>query len=53
MPARVSDVFGSLVFNDQVQQARLPKAAYRVAAQHHHARRSRSTRPRPTRWPAR
>jgi glutamine synthetase len=29
-PARVSDVFGSLVFNDQVQQARLPKIAYRA-----------------------
>jgi glutamine synthetase len=29
-PCRVSDVFGSLVFNDQVQQARLPKAAYRA-----------------------
>ncbi|MGQ0736065.1 MAG: glutamine synthetase III family protein [Acidobacteriota bacterium] len=29
-PARVSDVFGSLVFNDQVQQARLPKPAYRA-----------------------
>jgi glutamine synthetase len=29
-PARVSDVFGSLVFNDQVQQARLPKAVYRA-----------------------
>jgi glutamine synthetase len=28
-PARVSDIFGSLVFNDQVQQARLPKAVYR------------------------
>ena len=28
-PARVSEVFGSLVFNDQVQQARLPKAVYR------------------------
>jgi glutamine synthetase len=28
-PARVSDVFGALVFNDQVQQARLPKAVYR------------------------
>jgi glutamine synthetase len=28
-PVRVSDVFGSLVFNDQVQQARLPKTAYR------------------------
>ncbi len=28
-PARVSEVFGSLVFNDQVQQARLPKPAYR------------------------
>jgi glutamine synthetase len=26
----VSDVFGSLVFNDQVQQARLPKIAYRA-----------------------
>jgi glutamine synthetase len=36
-PARVSDVFGSLVFNDQVQQARLPKAIYRAlraTAQH-------------------
>ena len=30
MPARVSDVFGSLVFTDQVQQARLPKPAYRA-----------------------
>jgi glutamine synthetase len=30
MPARVSDMFGSLVFNDQVQQARLPKHAYRL-----------------------
>src|SRR5688500_14648881 len=29
-PARVSDIFGSLVFNDQVQQARLPKAVYRA-----------------------
>ena len=29
-PVRVSDVFGSLVFNDQVQQARLPKAVYRA-----------------------
>jgi glutamine synthetase len=29
-PARVSDVFGSLVFNEQVQQARLPKAVYRA-----------------------
>ena len=29
-PIRVSDVFGSLVFNDQVQQARLPKAVYRA-----------------------
>jgi len=29
-PARVSDVFGALVFNDQVQQARLPKNAYRA-----------------------
>jgi glutamine synthetase len=29
-PARVSEVFGSLVFNDQVQQARLPKAVYRA-----------------------
>jgi glutamine synthetase len=28
-PARVSDIFGSLVFNDQVQQARLPRAVYR------------------------
>jgi glutamine synthetase len=30
MPARVSELFGSLVFNDQVQQARLPKPAYRA-----------------------
>jgi glutamine synthetase len=29
-PARVSEIFGSLVFNDQVQQARLPKAVYRA-----------------------
>jgi glutamine synthetase len=29
-PVRVSDVFASLVFNDQVQQARLPKPAYRA-----------------------
>jgi glutamine synthetase len=29
-PARVSDIFGSLVFNDRVQQARLPKAVYRA-----------------------
>src|SRR5262245_1467416 len=29
-PARVSDVFGALVFNAQVQQARLPKHAYRA-----------------------
>jgi glutamine synthetase len=29
-PVNVSDVFGSLVFNDQVQQARLPKVAYRA-----------------------
>ncbi len=28
-PARVGDIFGSLVFNDQVQQARLPKAVYK------------------------
>jgi glutamine synthetase len=28
--ARVSEVFGSLVFNDHVQQARLPKAVYRA-----------------------
>jgi glutamine synthetase len=29
-PARVSEIFGSHVFNDQVQQARLPKAVYRA-----------------------
>jgi glutamine synthetase len=29
MPSRVSDIFGSLVFNDQVQQARLPKPVYK------------------------
>ena len=28
-PSRVSDIFGSLVFNDQVQQARLPKPVYK------------------------
>jgi glutamine synthetase len=29
-PARVSDTFGALVFNDRVQQSRLPKAVYRA-----------------------
>ena len=29
-PVRVGEVFGSLVFNDQVQQSRLPKAVYRA-----------------------
>ena len=29
-PARTADLFGSLVFHDQVQQARLPKPAYKV-----------------------
>ena len=29
-PAKATDVFGSLVFNDKVQQERLPKAAYRA-----------------------
>jgi glutamine synthetase len=29
-PARVSEVFGALVFNDHVQQSRLPKAIYRA-----------------------
>jgi glutamine synthetase len=29
MPSRVSDIFGSLVFNDQVQQARLPRPVYK------------------------
>ena len=28
-PARVNEIFGSLVFNDQVQQARLPKPVYK------------------------
>ena len=28
-PVHVGDIFGSLVFNDQVQQARLPKAVYK------------------------
>jgi glutamine synthetase len=28
-PSRVSDIFGSLVFNDQVQQARLPRPVYK------------------------
>lgn len=28
-PPRVQDLFGALVFNDKVQQARLPKAVYR------------------------
>jgi glutamine synthetase len=39
LPARVSEIFGSLVFNDQVQQARLPKAVYRAlcaTTQHGH-----------------
>ncbi len=29
-PTKAADVFGSLVFNDKVQQERLPKAAYRA-----------------------
>src|SRR6188472_3733288 len=29
-PAKATDVFGSLVFNDKAQQERLPKAAYRA-----------------------
>jgi glutamine synthetase len=29
-PAQVGDIFGSLVFNDAVQQARLPKAVYQA-----------------------
>ena len=46
MPARVSDIFGSLVFNDQVQQARLPKPAYeRCATPSRMAQRSTSRRP--------
>jgi glutamine synthetase len=28
-PAQISEIFGSRVFNDKVQQARLPKAVYR------------------------
>jgi glutamine synthetase len=30
LPTKVTDAFGSLVFNDKVQQERLPKAAYRA-----------------------
>ncbi len=30
LPAKVTDSFGSLVFNDKVQQERLPKPAYRA-----------------------
>ncbi|MGD9904367.1 MAG: glutamine synthetase III [Vicinamibacterales bacterium] len=29
-PAQVGEIFGSLVFNDSVQQARLPKAVYKA-----------------------
>ena len=29
-PAKMGDLYGSLVFNDKVQQTRLPKAAYRA-----------------------
>src|SRR5678815_2773774 len=29
-PAKATEIFGSLVFNDKVQQERLPKAAYRA-----------------------
>src|SRR5215213_10973547 len=29
-PAQVKDIFGSRVFNDKVQQARLPKPAYKA-----------------------
>jgi glutamine synthetase len=32
-PVHVAEVFGSLAFNDQVQQARLPKAVYRSLRQ--------------------
>ena len=32
-PVHVSDVFGSLAFNDQVHQARLPKAVYKSLRQ--------------------
>jgi glutamine synthetase len=28
--AKATDIFGSLVFNDKVQQERLPKPAYRA-----------------------
>ena len=37
------------MFNDKVQQARLPKARLQVAARHHHARRRARHRPPPTR----
>ena len=53
MPARVSDVFGSLVFNDQVQQARLPKIAYRALRNTDHPRRTPRRAPPPTPWRAR
>ncbi|MCC6990814.1 MAG: glutamine synthetase III, partial [Acidobacteria bacterium] len=29
-PTQVGEIFGSLVFNDAVQQARLPKAVYQA-----------------------
>src|SRR5688500_4974790 len=29
-PVKAAELFGSLVFNDKVQQERLPKAAYRA-----------------------
>ena len=38
--ARATEVFGSLVFNDEVQQTRLPKPVYQALRAHDHARRA-------------
>ena len=52
-PAKVKDIFGSLVFNDKVQQERLPEAGVPRAARDHHARRAARCRDRRCRGHAR
>ena len=39
-PAKAAELFGSLVFNDKVQQERLPKPVYRALRAHDHPRRA-------------
>ena len=48
-PAQVGEIFGSLVFNDSVQLARLPKAVYQALRDTvTKGRRSRCRRPTPS-----